>query len=200
MDLLIILAVTADVMFAAVACGASGIRIRPLSCAVMGCVSSGFVIISAFGSGLVFHDFSENTIRWIGCIALIAIGLGQIASGYGADLLCRLSSRMPPCIRAAAEINRDFTKADSDGNKTLSPGEAFVLAIPVSIDSLIAGLSITAQGWGLVARFILGFFCGYLAVYFGSRAASHLPIRNEKFRSLLCGFLLISLGVAKRFL
>ena len=81
MDILIILAVTADVMFAAVACGASGIRIQPRSCAVMACVSSGFLVLSAFGSGLLFRGLPENTIRWIGCIALVCIGLLQIVSG-----------------------------------------------------------------------------------------------------------------------
>lgn len=200
MDILIILAVTADVMFAAVACGASGIRIHPRSCAVMACVSSGFLVLSAFGSGLLLRGLPENTIRWIGCIALVCIGLMQIAGGFGAQLLDRISHLLPGHLRRTAEISRDYTKADADGNKTLSPSEAFVLAIPVSIDSLIGGLSITADGAGLLLRFVIGFVCGYVSVYFGSRAAFHIPIRSEKLRSLICGLMLIGLGLAKRVL
>ena len=200
MDLLIILAVTADVMFAAMACGASGIRLRPLSCAVMACVSSGFVIISACGGGYLFQDLSENTIRWIGCIALTLIGLMQIASEFASAWLCRITQRFPRWIRRIAEVNHDVTTADADGNKTLSPGEAFVLAIPVSIDSLIGGLSITATGWGLVGCFVFGFVCCYLSVYFGSRAASRIPVKSEKARALICGSMLIGLGVCKRIL
>ena len=200
MDILIILAVTADVMFAAVACGASGIRIQPRSCAVMACVSSGFLVLSAFGSGLLFRGLPENTIRWIGCIALVCIGLMQIVSGFGSELLARLSYRLPGHLRRTAEISRDYTKADADGNKTLSPSEAFVLAIPVSIDSLIGGLSLSTNFTGLILRFVIGLVCGYLSVYFGSRAASRIPIRSEKLRSLICGLMLIGLGFAKRVL
>lgn len=198
MDILIILAVTADVLFAAVACGASGIRICPKSCAVMACVSSGFLILSAFGSSLLFRDLSENTIRWIGCLALSAIGLMQIINGCGAAMLEHLTHHLPPRIRHTAEISHDFAKADADGNKTLSPSEAFILAIPVSIDSLIGGLSITTDVLGLFFRFLIGFVFGYASVYFGSRAACRVPIHSEKMRSLLCGLLLIALGIAKR--
>lgn len=200
MDLLIILAVTADVMFAAVACGASGIRIQPLSCAVMACVSSGFIILSAAGSSYFFQNLPEDTIRWIGCLALIFLGSVQLLDNQWHALLHRLSAVLPGFLRHIAALPQDYTKADTDQNQTLSPAEAFVLAIPVSIDSLIGGLSIITDGPGLVIRFLLGFLCGYIAVYFGSRMAARIPIRSQRLRSSLCGLLLIALGIAKRVL
>ncbi len=200
MDLLIILAVTADVMFAAAVCGTSGIRIQPLSCAVMACVSSGFIILSAAGSSYLFQNLSENSIRWIGCLALVFLGLMQLFQRSCARLLALLSFYLPHPLRRIIALPRDYSKADADRNKTLSPAEAFVLAIPVSIDSLIGGLSITADGFGLILRFVLGFLCGYIAVYVGSRLAARIPIRNQRLRSSLCGCLLIALGVAKRVL
>lgn len=198
MDVLIILAVTADVMFAAVACGASGIYIRPLSCAVMALVSSGFLIVSAFGSGLLFQSLPNEIIRWVGCVALVCIGLWQIVSCFGSALLCRVAERLPDWLSQLFAVHHDAAMADSDKNKTLSPSEAFVLAIPVSIDSLIGGLSISASGFGLVERFIVGFVCGYISVWFGSRAAARIPIRSENVRSVICGCLLIALGIWKR--
>ncbi len=180
MDLLILLAVTMDVMFAAVACGASGIRIPPLSCAVMACVSSGFVLASALGSGLLFQNLSENLIAWIGCVALVGIGLHQIREGFRTD------------------NTQKVMQADGNGDRMLSPPEAFFLAIPVSIDSLIGGLGIAAHGWLLLWRFAQGFACGYIAVWCGSRAASRVPIRDERLRALLCGALLIALGICKK--
>lgn len=200
MDVLIILAVTADVMFAAVACGASGIRIQPLSCAVMACVSSGFIILSAAGSSYLLQSLPENTIRWVGCLALVFLGLTQLFGDCAALLLARLSAHLPRPLRRVANLPQDYSKADTDQNKTLSPAEAFVLAIPVSIDSLIGGLSIQTDIPGLVLRFLLGFLCGYVAVYFGSRMAAHIPIQNQRLRTSLCGGLLIALGVAKRVL
>ena len=200
MDLLIILAVTADVMFAAVACGASGIRIQPVSCAVMACVSSGFIILSAAGSSYLLQNLPENTVRWIGCIALVLLGLVQILERQWRQFLSLLSAFLPRFLRHMATLPQDYTKADSDQNQTLSPAEACVLAIPVSIDSLIGGLSIVTDGPGLVIRFILGFLCGYIAVYCGSRMAARIPIHSQRIRSSLCGSLLIALGIAKRVL
>ena len=135
--------------------------------------AAAFSVLSAFGSGLLFRGLPENTIRWIGCIALVCIGLMQIVSGFGSELLARLSHRLPGHLRRTAEISRDYTKADADGNKTLSPSEAFVLAIPVSIDSLIGGLSISTNFTGLILRFVIGLVCGYLCVFRQPRRLPH---------------------------
>ncbi len=200
MDLLIILAVTADVMFAAIACGASGIRIQPLSCAIMACISSGFLILSAVGSSVLFQALPETSIRWIGCVALVLLGLSQLLEKQCATALYRLSSHLPGFLHRITSLPHDYTKADTDANQTLSPSEALVLAIPVSFDSLIGGVSIVASVPGLCIRFLLGFFFGYIAVYGGSHMAASIPIHSKRFRSVLCGSLLIFLGICKRIL
>ena len=75
---MIIVAVTADVMFAAMACGTSEIRIPWRSRLCMAAVSSGFLLLSAAGKSLLFRDFPQDAIRWIGFYALVCIGLLQI--------------------------------------------------------------------------------------------------------------------------
>lgn len=196
MDFFIVMAVTADVMFAAMACGASGIRIRLPSCMCMALVSSGFLILSAFGKSLLFNDLPERGIRYLGFSALMCIGLFQIFGERAAQAILS-NPRLPHFLHIGAAVFLDHSGADQDHSKTLSIPEAIVLAIPVSIDSLIGGLGIAAQGTALLSLFVIAFLWNLISVFFGSRAAAKIPLPSDQARCTVCGCTLMLLGICK---
>ena len=132
MDFMIIVAVTADVMFAAMACGTSEIRIPWRSRLCMAAVSSGFLLLSAAGKSLLFRDFPQDAIRWIGFDALVCIGLLQIFGTQISLLLEKTKTPLLSPVRVGAAVFLDHTRADSDHSKILSVPESIVLASPVS--------------------------------------------------------------------
>lgn len=196
MDFFIVIAVTADVMFAAMACGASGIRIRLPSCICMALISSGFLILSALGKSILLNDLPERGIRYLGFCALMCIGLFQIFGERIAQTILS-NAKLPRMLHTGAKIFLDYAGADQDDSKTLSVAEAVVLAIPVSIDSLIGGLGIAAHGTALFFLFGIAFAWNLLSVYLGSRAAAKLPLPSDHARCTVCGCTLMLLGICK---
>ncbi len=197
MDLFIVIAVTADVMFAAMACGTSDIWIPWTSRMCMAAVSSGFLILSAAGKSLLFSDLPEWRIRVIGFCSLMLIGLFQLCGDHIARAIRRTRSRLLAPLRTGASVYLDHAKADKDHSKTLSAPEAVVLAIPVSIDSLIGGLGIAAENVALLPLLAVAFIWNFLAVWFGRWFGTKLPIPGERARSMACGIALIVLGWCK---
>ena len=194
---MIIIAVTADVLFAAMACGTAGIWIPWDSRLCMAAVSSGFLIASAAGKSLLLHDLPQDTIRWIGFGALVCIGLMQIFGERISQCIGKTSSRILAPIRVGAAVFLDHTRADSDQSKVLSIPESIVLAIPVSIDSLIGGLGISAVGSSLIILLGIAFAWNVLAVWYGRWFGTKIPIPSERVRSMFCGAVLIALGIWK---
>lgn len=194
---MIIVAVTADVMFAAMACGTSEIRIPWRSRLCMAAVSSGFLLLSAAGKSLLFRDFPQDAIRWIGFYALVCIGLLQIFGTQISLLLEKTKTPLLSPVRVGAAVFLDHTRADSDHSKILSVPESIVLAIPVSIDSLIGGLGITATGRTLIPLFGIALIWNFFAVWYGRWFGTKIPIPSERARSISCGIVLIALGFWK---
>lgn len=186
-----------DVMFAAMACGTSDIWIPWYSRLCMAGVSSGFLLLSATGKHILFDSLPEMHIRLLGFFALLLIGLMQIFGDRISLAAQRTKSRWLAPLRTGATVFLDHSQADKDNSKVLSPAEAIVLAIPVSIDSLIGGLGITTQGVALLPLFGIAFVWNFFAVWYGRWFGTKLPIPGEKARSMACGIALMTLGVCK---
>ena len=197
LDFFIIIAVTMDVMFAAMACGTSDIWIPWYSRLCMAAVSSGFLLVSAAGKNILFDDLPELYIRLLGFFALMLIGLMQLCGDHISLAVQRIKSRWLAPLRTGAAVFLDHAQADKDNSKVLSPAEAIVLAVPVSIDSLIGGLGILTEGLALLPLFGIAFVWNFFAVWYGRWFGTKLPIPGEKARSMACGFALMALGICK---
>lgn len=194
---MIVVAVTADVMFAAMACGTAGIWIPWYSRLCMAAVSSGFLIVSAAGKSVLLQDLPQDTIRWIGFSALVCIGLIQIFGERISRQIGKTTSRILAPVRVGAAVFLDHTRADRDHSNVLSVPESIVLAIPVSIDSLIGGLGVSAVGSALIPLLGIAFVWNFFAVWYGRWFGTKIPIPNERARSIFCGAILIALGFWK---
>lgn len=186
-----------DVTFAAMACGTSDIWIPWYSRLCMAGVSSGFLLVSAAGKTILFDSLPELYLRLLGFSALMIIGLIQLFGDRISLAIQQTKSRWLAPVRIGAVIFLDHAQADKDHSKILSPAEAIVLAIPVSIDSLIGGLGITAHGFALLPMFGIAFIWNFFAVWYGRWFGTKLPIPGEKARSMACGIALMALGVCK---
>lgn len=184
-------------MFAAMACGTSDIWIPWPSRVCMAAVSSGFLIISAAGKSILFDDLPELQIRLLGFFALMLIGLMQIFGDRISLAIGKTKSRILAPLRVGAAVFLDHAQADADNSKTLSKIEAVILAIPVSIDSLIGGLGVTTHGFDLLPLLGIAFVWNFFAVWYGRWIGTKLPIPGERARSIACGVTLMALGCCK---
>lgn len=167
-------AVCMDTWFAAMGCSMSGITI-PKRCAllisVIGCAMLGISLIGAQGLTLLLP---EAVCRYGGAAVLALLGGVQLMK----QALAALIRRHPPHIRRRAlglviEICCDETRADVDGSKTLSIGEAVTFATALSLDSLASGLGAGIErAWMLPClglTLLLGFALTLLGAQLGRR-------------------------------
>lgn len=94
-------------------------------------------------------------------------------------------------------VYADETRADWDHSKTLSPREALLLAIPLSADSLVTGLSIAPSPLKIAALLLFSFFLGCAASGAGAVAGRRAAAASRRDLSWLSGVLLLLIAFAK---
>lgn len=203
MDFLLVFTLSLDTLFACLACGTDRIRIPLRSTVVIALVGSSCLALSLLLRGLLTYILPRDLIRWFGFSVLLLLGLTALfQAGIKRFLSARADSRQPlrfECfdLSLVLTVYADETRADVDHSKILSPREAFLLAIPLSADSLVTGLSISASPlkslFLLLFSFLIGTLFAKIGVEIGRRAASASKISL----SWLSGLLLIGIALWK---
>ena len=178
-EFLLVLIVVIDAFFVSFSYGSQGIRIPWSSALLISGVSTVFLVLSSLGqlSREVAVWLSFGILFLLGCLELFQNGL-KAALRKRADAVRQLSFRWSG-IAFAVTVYLDETKADADCSKNLSPKEALLLGVILSLDALGAGF-----GCGL-SDHDLPLLCGlsllmHLAVIllgqrFGKKTAGKLP-------------------------
>ena len=103
-------------------------------------------------------------------------------------------------FRLVLRLYADPEAADMDVSKTISPREAALLALALSLDGLAVGLGaamIGINGWAVVLfTLITGFAALLLGTWLGNKAADTTRVNNI---SWVAGVILIGLAVEKLF-
>lgn len=197
MDYLIAAAVTADILFAAMACGMADIQIPFLSRMCIAIISSGLLVASAAGKCMLLGALPHTAVRWIGFISLTAIGLIQMFGSRISLAIRNAGHTLPALLRIGAAVFLDHTQADRDQSHILSVPEAVILALPLSIDSLLCGLGIAAQGFGLLLLLAAALAWNLFIITCGCKIGKWVPIPNDTLRAAACGTVLIVLGLCR---
>lgn len=184
-EFLLVLIVVIDAFFVSFSYGSQGIRIPWSSALLISGVSTVFLVLSSLGAAWVGGQLSREVAVWLsfgilfllGCLELFQNGL-KAALRKRTDAVRQLSFRWSG-IAFAVTVYLDETKADADCSKNLSPKEALLLGVILSLDALGAGF-----GCGL-SDHDLPLLCGlsllmHLAVIllgqrFGKKTAGKLP-------------------------
>lgn len=95
------------------------------------------------------------------------------------------------------EVICDSTQADLDCSKELSLKEAYPLAAALSLDGLAAGMSAGLTGFSTVGIFVLSFFLGVCALYFGEGAGKHISEKSNSDLSWISSAVMLILALLK---
>lgn len=202
MEFLLVAALSLDTLFACVAYGAQRIRMPLGSRAVVAAVGSGFMGLSLLLGRLLDYLLPDGSIQWIGFLALMVMGCLNLFEHLIKGTLKRFTHDGQTVrfhcfdLSFVLKVYIDNTKADLDQSKRLSPGEALLLALPLSADSLITGLSLTSAWPFSLLLLAFSFLCGMLAAALGNWAGCRIG-GGRRDLSWLGGVILILLAIAK---
>ena len=189
-------ALALDALATSVSYGLERIRVGVWQSVVVAAFGSGVLALAMLSSGLIGELVGETVCDVGSCALLIVLGAFTLIRG----LLNRPDK--PPlhrfqghigAVRIVLEICIDQTKADQDGSKTLSTGEALWLAAALSLDAFGAGLGWGANGSVLVTAG-LAFLCTFLAMLLGCRVGGRFQRKRPLRLGWLTGAVLLVLG------
>ncbi|MGM9613392.1 MAG: manganese efflux pump [Butyricicoccus sp.] len=203
MDCLLVFLMSFDALLACLALGAQGIRVEPRSRWVIAGVGAGCLALSFCCSGLLRALLPATLFHYISCGALFIIALLCLFEEGCKRLSARLAAHAAPFtfrlhgLRVVLQIYAETAQADADRSGTLSPSEALLLALPLSLDSLLTGLSIEATPGKACALLALSCGCGLAAAAGGERLGRRLGHAAGQSANLVSGLLLLMAALCK---
>lgn len=203
MDCLLVLFLSCDALLAAGALGARGVRITPSARLVLSGCGTLCLGLSFFISRTLSSLLPEGLLQMIGCVALLFIALGCLFEEGFRRLSERLSRK---CLTFhlkglcfVLHITAEPADADADRSGTLSAKEAVLLALPLSLDSLVSGLTVTSSAAFRLLLLLFSLGCGLTAVILGERLGRRLGQAAGAHASLLSGLGLLMIALTKAF-
>lgn len=218
--ILIALAVSLDSCSVGLLYGARKIRIPWVSLLIIS-ICSGAVIWGSMSLGLVMMEWLEpETARAIGALILVLVGVwavfqfflhhrkSNVLENSEEQIVMKSNEQRVPLqtvfqieirnIGLVIQILRSPTVADMDGSGNISPWEASLLGIALSLDALGAGIGAALVGYSPLSTALWIAFSGGLFITVGLRLGRWLSRRRWMQRlSILPGLLLITLGIMK---
>lgn len=202
-SLLLVLALSIDSFVASFAYGTNHIRIPLSSTVVISTVCSAILGISLLAGVLIRPFVPGELVRAVCFGILLALGLVKV-----------FDSSLKAAIRRRKHIRKDFTfsalhlnfiltvyadpeQADQDRSRLLSPGEAFSLAVALSLDGLAVGFGAALGSVGVWQSLLFSLFIGAGAVRLGAFFGNRLAARTSLDLSWVGGALLLVLAFLK---
>ncbi|HIR52687.1 MAG TPA: manganese efflux pump [Candidatus Onthovicinus excrementipullorum] len=202
MDFLLAAALCMDTLFVCISYGASGIRIPILSRIILSAVPAAAFALSLLAGTLLSAYIPARAFRWVGFSVLLLIGLQNLFGGKIKSYLRRRLDRGVTFrlknLSVALSICADSRSADLDRSRTLSPKEALLLSLSVSLDSLVTGLSVSTGPIRALCLIAFALLFSVAICCIGIRAGQRLGEGRHDF-SCIGGLLLIGLAFTKLF-
>lgn len=196
----LVLALSIDAFSASAAYGIQKIKIPFVGVIIISVISSAVLTASAATGNALAEFISPQLAQTLSFALLFTIGIIKLLESVlkaGIRKHSTLRSQVKFMnLKFIFEVYADPKKADIDKSSSLGVSEAVVLALALSIDSLLAGLSAGAVNYLLLTAMSLAANIGavYLGWFVGSRAAK---INCEL--GWVGGLLLIILAIGKLF-
>lgn len=173
---LLVVALCADAFTASFVYGADRVKIPFLSAAIITFLSTGILAAFLLAGAFLRPIFPGNSAAFLGAALLFFLGLGKL---------------MAKPVKDVAHHANDWEP------EILSPKEAFVLGIALSLDSAAAGIGagLTEVSWPLLLTLSLA--TGYLAITAGSRLGRLVSSWTHLDFSRMSGLILILLAFLK---
>ena len=185
-------ALSLDTLAASFSYGVRGIRIPPLSAAVMRLI--GFLMLAAsLGvSDLLRAKIPAGWAKGIGFVLLFGMGVWKLWECVQGKLRARAAED-----HRFLSVVQDCTKADADESKTLSVKEAVLLTTALSLDTLAAGVGAGLCEGEPLLILVFSFFTEAAALHLGCFLGCRLSEKKTADFSWLSGVVLILLALAR---
>lgn len=187
-ELLLVVAVSIDAFVMAVSCGLNCVKIPIKSAVLFGVVSAIVMVLSVCFSDVVYQYVPNQLCDILSCVILCAMGIMNVVRYY---LSKRDSSHKCDDTQKLTDVYICGSCADCDRSKVISLGEAVMVSLLMSIDTLATGI-VCGNDLSILFLGALTLIIQTLAVWLGSI----LGMKSTTFPdiSLLGGLLLILLG------
>lgn len=200
---LLVTALSTDAFVSGFSYGASKIKIPLPSALVIAFICSGTLALALFFGGFLGNYIPETITTSICLLLLFALGLTKLFDS-GVKALIRRQEKLTKHIhfsffrlRFILKIYADPEVADRDHSRILSPSEAMLLALALSLDGLAVGFSagISQSSPYLILAFSLIY--DLFAISLGAKLGQKFSKRSRLDLSWLGGVLLLVLALHK---
>lgn len=182
--LMLATAISIDAFGAAFSYGTDNIKIPPRSSCIIHLLSLTFICIAVKSGAYISKYLSPHLINAISVCLLLILGTAKLFDGFIKSALqktehCKKDiSFSLMSLKFILSVYADPKTADADCSKTLSPKEATVLAVTLSVDSLPIGVGIGLSSfplWQVIPAVILADEVALrLGQFLGKKAAKKL--------------------------
>lgn len=194
----LIFALSLDTFMAALSYESNKIKIPISSNLIISFICSLFLLISLLLGNVLNTFISDSILKWFSFFILFFIGFFKIFDNRIKMFIKKRNFKSKSInfsfcnLNFILQIYSDYSCADIDKSKFLSPIEAISLALALSIDGLSAGLAFHVNFvYGLLI-FIMCFVLNFIFILL-SKVFNHF-ISNKFDFSLLSGFIFIILA------
>ena len=159
--ILFLTAVSIDSLTAGLTYGTQRVHIKPAAYLILTCVPAVFITAANRVGSYIFLFLPKSFLPILSCILLTLIGLSKLS-----ESLIRLLARKHPSLTRnwgcrIKQIHIIFTvylspeDANREDLQILSPREALLLSLALSLDSVLVGMAFTIGSLPIVALFFL---------------------------------------------
>ena len=157
-----VICLSIDTFIAALIYEASNIRISFKSNLILSFFGSFSLFISLLMGNVLGNIINIEVLKWLSFFILFFIGLTKIFNNGVREMLTNLNFSKQ---KSVITIYSDYKKADFDDSKTLQPNEALYLAMALSLDNIISGVSFNINFNLIIIIFSFSLFINVLAVW-----------------------------------
>lgn len=202
-DCLLVIVLSFDIFLACIAFAVQKIKIPLFSKVIIALVGTCFLGFSLSFGGILSNFLPRIYFSYIGFAILFILAMINITESLLKKWIKKKLSRETPVqvnfLRLTLNICLDNTCADTDSSKTLSPSEALMLALPLSVDSLFTGLSMDISSPVhivviIICSFVFGLSSAVLGTKFSSKLENMKKTSNKDL-SWISGILLLFLAI-----
>lgn len=156
---LFLTSVSVDSLTAGLTYGAQRVRVKLPSCLILACVPAAFIAAANRVGSCLFRFVPGTVLPRLSFLLLLFLGLSRLAESF-----LRAAARKSPGLTGRwgcrfRQLNIVFTvylspeDANQEDLQILSPREALLLSLALSLDSVLVGMAFTAESFSLVTLF-----------------------------------------------
>ncbi len=198
---MLVTALCVDSFVASFGYGANKIKIPTVCALIINGICTLFLGISLLAGSLMKDVLNKESASIICFVVLLFMGLIKLCDSYIKSYI-RKHKKMEKQFKLSNlnfifSIYADPEVADADHSRTLSPAEAVLLAIAMSLDGLAVGVGAALSGISPLFTILMSLCIGFVALLFGSFLGRKVSDKMMKDITWLGGILLIAVAVMK---